>query len=84
MIDHSFKQVEDLTENKHIHNKYTISLFLNILINILINIKIRYISFSEKTILIKNHILILCIHYCLDKGNTHVDIDVCFIAWCIC
>ena len=32
-----------------------------------LNIEMRLNGFNEKTSLIKNHILILCIHQCLDK-----------------
>ena len=32
-----------------------------------LNIEIRFIGFNEKSSLIKNRILILCMHKCLDK-----------------
>ena len=43
-----------------------------------LNIEILLIGFNEKTSLIKNHILILCMHKCLNRRNKPVNIDFLF------
>ena len=80
------KQIEDLTENRDIRNKYTICLYLE-------NKDIRFIGLNENTILIKNRILILCLHQIFmdlnenmkNRGKTkaytykitHIPVDYC-------